>query len=80
MAKCEEEKMTSLLSDKRGVGSFEYNGRTIFVKENVEAVSHSLSNKRHANCWQKNVICQEIELTEQCFLYFVLRDILGRIL
>lgn len=70
MAKCEEEKMTSLLSGKRGVGSFEYNGSTIFVKEHVEAVSHSLSNKRHANCWQKNVICQEIELTEQCFFVF----------
>ncbi|MDX2244878.1 MAG: hypothetical protein NW224_29740 [Leptolyngbyaceae cyanobacterium bins.302] len=70
MANHEDENQNESVAEMRGVCTFEYDGTTLFVKADVEAVARSLSEERNASCWQQNVVGQEVELAEQCFFIF----------
>lgn len=72
MTNYKDENQNESVAEMRGVCSFDYNGTTIFVRDNIEAVARSLSGERHASRWQQNVVGQEIELAEQCFFVFQL--------
>jgi hypothetical protein len=58
------------ISEMRSVGSFDYNGSTVFAKGNVEDVSRAIHERDSTSQWQKNIINREIELTNQCFFIF----------
>ena len=71
------------LSEMRGVCSFNYNGRTVFVLADVESVASALTEERGASRWEKNVMNREVELARQCFFIFRFRghiwtNIIGR--
>ncbi len=58
------------LSSARGVVSFDYNGRSLFVDADVETVSNALAKHRNAPNHKTNIVGQEIELSKQCFFVF----------
>ncbi|WP_425397377.1 hypothetical protein [Aeoliella sp.] len=60
----------SELATMRGVGSFEYNGSSVFVDADVEAVSAALAQHRGASAPEVDVAGREVELTKQCFFVF----------
>jgi len=58
------------LSDMRGVTSFEYNGKSVFVKADVEAVSAALAKHRRASLRKTDIAGKPVELAKQCFFVF----------
>jgi hypothetical protein len=58
------------LAEIRGVCSFDYNGRTTFVRASVEDVTRSWSIQQNAKEWHQNIVDREVELTSQCFFIF----------
>ena len=58
------------LRSTRGVASFEYNGKSIFVEADVDAVSDALAKHREALRRETDVADRAVELTKQCFFVF----------
>ena len=58
------------LSAMRGVATFEYNGKSVFVKADVESVSAALARHRMASQRRTDIAMQPVELTHQCFFVF----------
>ncbi len=69
--------------DMRGVLSFEYNGRSLFVKADATEVAKALADVRKASQLLIDVADRPVTLTQQCFFVFRLEghswtQIIGR--
>jgi hypothetical protein len=60
----------SSVQNRRGVNSFEYNGRSIFVKADVDKVSAALAKHRGTSQRKTNIADRPVTLAKQCFFVF----------
>ena len=62
--------MPPSIREMRGFSTFEYNGKSLFVKADVAAVSAALSDIRGATKLQTSLPAEPVTLTNQCFFVF----------
>lgn len=62
--------MPPSIREMRGVSTFEYNGKSLFVKAGVAAVSTALSELRGGSEPQTCLSSKPVTLTKQCFFVF----------
>ena len=58
------------LATARGAASFDYNGASVFVRADVDAVSAALAKHRSAAGCETDIAGKEVELAKQCFFVF----------